>query len=55
MSMNQLNNDFKVLIKYIYIFLECLGVYGGDVTFLRAPFGDRPSIDQIEAALREKV
>jgi alanine-glyoxylate transaminase/serine-glyoxylate transaminase/serine-pyruvate transaminase len=31
--------------------LECLGVYGGDVTFLRAPFGDRPSLDQIEAAL----
>ncbi|KAI9328891.1 pyridoxal phosphate-dependent transferase [Zopfochytrium polystomum] len=36
-------------------FGECIQVYGGDVTYLRAPaFGDRPSLEAIEAALRQK-
>ncbi|KAJ3191022.1 hypothetical protein HK101_008163 [Irineochytrium annulatum] len=33
-------------------FGECLTVYGGDVTYLRAPFGDRPSLSEIETALK---
>ncbi|KAJ3083254.1 hypothetical protein HDU99_000170 [Rhizoclosmatium hyalinum] len=35
-------------------FAECISVYGGKVDLLRAPFGDRPSLDQIEAALKQK-
>ncbi|KAJ1562153.1 hypothetical protein HK405_015295, partial [Cladochytrium tenue] len=35
-------------------FGECLQVYGADVTFLRAPFGDRPSAAAIDAALRAR-
>ncbi|KAJ3333116.1 hypothetical protein HDU76_011336 [Blyttiomyces sp. JEL0837] len=33
-------------------FAECIEVYGGKVTLLRAPFGDAPTLDQIEAALK---
>ncbi|KAJ3037476.1 hypothetical protein HDV00_001651 [Rhizophlyctis rosea] len=34
-------------------FGECLEVYGATVTHLRAPFGDRPSLDQIREALQK--
>ncbi|KAJ3115435.1 hypothetical protein HDU96_000671 [Phlyctochytrium bullatum] len=33
-------------------FAECLGVYGAKVTQLKAPFGDRPTLAQIEEALK---
>ncbi|KAJ3065713.1 hypothetical protein HK102_007830, partial [Quaeritorhiza haematococci] len=37
-------------------FGECIGVYGGKVTHLRAPaFGDRPSLSDIEAALKSQL
>ncbi|KAJ3016542.1 UNVERIFIED_CONTAM: hypothetical protein HDU68_012162 [Siphonaria sp. JEL0065] len=35
-------------------FAECIQVYGGKVDMLRAPFGDRPSLDQIEDSLKSK-
>ncbi|KAJ3401809.1 hypothetical protein HDU80_005693 [Chytriomyces hyalinus] len=35
-------------------FAECIGVYGGLVDSVRAPFGDRPSLAQIETALAAK-
>ncbi|KAI8920105.1 pyridoxal phosphate-dependent transferase [Powellomyces hirtus] len=35
-------------------FGECLEVYGAKVTHVRAPFGDRPSLAQIEEALGQK-
>ncbi|KAJ3017415.1 hypothetical protein HKX48_003550 [Thoreauomyces humboldtii] len=35
-------------------FGECLGVYGANVTHVRAAFGDRPTVEQIETALSEK-
>ncbi|KAJ3170854.1 hypothetical protein HDU87_008682 [Geranomyces variabilis] len=35
-------------------FGECLEVYGAKVTHVRAPFGDRPSLDQIREALEAK-
>ncbi|KAJ3206942.1 hypothetical protein HDU67_007844 [Dinochytrium kinnereticum] len=33
-------------------FAECLSVYGAKVTQLRAAFGDRPTLEEIEAALK---
>ncbi|KAI8851913.1 aminotransferase, class V family protein [Chytridium lagenaria] len=33
-------------------FAECLTVYGAKVTQLRAAFGDRPTLEEIEAALK---
>lgn len=35
-------------------FAECIGVYGGVVDQLRCDFGTVPSLDAIEAALKEK-
>jgi alanine-glyoxylate transaminase/serine-glyoxylate transaminase/serine-pyruvate transaminase len=35
-------------------FAECLGVYGANVTQLKAPIGDRPQLPEIEKALKEK-
>ncbi|TPX70637.1 2-aminoethylphosphonate---pyruvate transaminase [Spizellomyces sp. 'palustris'] len=35
-------------------FGECLGVYGANVTHVRAPFGDRPTLEQIAEALSQK-
>jgi alanine-glyoxylate transaminase/serine-glyoxylate transaminase/serine-pyruvate transaminase len=35
-------------------FAECLSIYGAKTTQLKAPIGDRPQLDQIEAALKEK-
>ncbi|KAI8905964.1 pyridoxal phosphate-dependent transferase [Gorgonomyces haynaldii] len=35
-------------------FAECLQVYGGNVDQLRAPFGDRPTLAQIEEQLKQK-
>lgn len=35
-------------------FGECLSVYGANVDHVRAPFGDRPSIDEIKSALAQK-
>ncbi|KAI8817589.1 pyridoxal phosphate-dependent transferase [Fimicolochytrium jonesii] len=35
-------------------FGECLGVYGANVTHVRAPFGARPSLEEIEKALTAK-
>jgi alanine-glyoxylate transaminase/serine-glyoxylate transaminase/serine-pyruvate transaminase len=34
-------------------FKECLKTYGADVTSLTAPIGDRPSLEEIEAALKK--
>ncbi|KAJ5489420.1 Serine-pyruvate aminotransferase/2-aminoethylphosphonate-pyruvate transaminase [Penicillium diatomitis] len=35
-------------------FGNCLTTYGAEVTHLRAPIGDRPSFETVEAALKEK-
>ncbi|ANB14278.1 alanine--glyoxylate transaminase [Sugiyamaella lignohabitans] len=35
-------------------FADCLGVYGAKVDQLRAPIGDRPGLNEIEAALKSK-
>ncbi|KAI2790257.1 hypothetical protein POX_d05765 [Penicillium oxalicum] len=35
-------------------FGACLTTYGAEVTHLRAPIGDRPSFEDVEAALKEK-
>ena len=35
-------------------FAECLQIYGANVTQLKAPIGSRPSLSQIEQALRSK-
>lgn len=34
-------------------FKDCLETYGAAVTSIRAPIGDRPSLDEIEAALKQ--
>ncbi|KAI8611108.1 pyridoxal phosphate-dependent transferase [Chytriomyces sp. MP71] len=36
-------------------FAECIEVYGGKTDSLRALFGDRPSLEQIEVALKAKT
>ncbi|KAJ5432568.1 Serine-pyruvate aminotransferase/2-aminoethylphosphonate-pyruvate transaminase [Penicillium daleae] len=35
-------------------FGNCLTTYGAEVTHLRAPIGDRPAFEEIEAALKQK-
>ena len=35
-------------------FADCFETYGAKVTQLKAPIGDRPQLDQIEKALKEK-
>lgn len=35
-------------------FADCLGVYGANVTQLKAAIGDRPQLGEIEKALKEK-
>jgi alanine-glyoxylate transaminase/serine-glyoxylate transaminase/serine-pyruvate transaminase len=35
-------------------FADCLETYGVKVTQLKAPIGDRPQLDEVEAALKEK-
>ncbi|KAJ3073122.1 hypothetical protein HDU98_002211 [Podochytrium sp. JEL0797] len=53
---NLIEPNDKVLVINTGIFgtwfAECISVYGGTVTQLRAPFGSRPSLEEIEAALK---
>ncbi|KAJ3114421.1 hypothetical protein HK100_001663 [Physocladia obscura] len=55
---NLIENGDNVLVINTGIFgdwfAECIGVYGGVVDAVRAPFGSRPSLAQIEAALTSK-
>ncbi|KAJ3093322.1 hypothetical protein HK100_006683 [Physocladia obscura] len=55
---NLVENGDNVLVINTGIFgdwfAECIGVYGGVVDAVRAPFGSRPSLAQIEAALTSK-
>ncbi|KAJ2962756.1 hypothetical protein NQZ79_g2140 [Umbelopsis isabellina] len=58
MMVNLVERDDEVLVLNTGYFGdkfgECLEVYGAKVTHLRAPIGDRPSLDELKKALSAK-
>ncbi|KAM3589683.1 hypothetical protein VKS41_000539 [Umbelopsis sp. WA50703] len=58
MMVNLVERDDEVLVLNTGYFGdkfgECLEVYGAKVTHLRAPIGDRPSLDELKQALSSK-